>query len=108
MGLTDRDELNLLKSEHVCIVKRIKQLTTARNGVLYNSLFRECLEEAISNKFPYMNKCEAYNKYQVLRKKIVDNLRVSTTHMMVRDEYFKCLSYLEMLGYNVSIRYKEV
>lgn len=46
-GHSDRDEYEVLKEIRNKTVRRIKDLSSTPDGVLYNNLFRECLENII-------------------------------------------------------------
>lgn len=100
--LSNRDKLELLKSLRSELDVRITSLTSSEDGHLYNNSFRAVLMDVISKKFPNLDSYTSYNKYQALRKSIVDRLNLSTnTKMLTKDEYEKCLQYLKDEGYDI-------
>ena len=103
--LSDRDKLELLKDLKSELNARIVSLTTSDSGESYNSIFRNILENAVHSKFSGLCHYSRFNKYQALRKSIVDKLSLDTgtsTRMLTKDEYDKCLQYLQEEGYDIS------
>lgn len=106
-GHSDRDEYEVLKEIRNKTVRRIKDLSSTPDGVLYNNLFRECLENIILGYMPTEHPCIRYREYEKVRNSLIKDLPYDT-HVLMRDEYFTLLTKIEENGMLVLSKYKEV
>lgn len=106
--ISEREEYELLKEIRNKTERRIKELSSTNKGVLYNTLFRSCLEEIILDYMPKnTHPCSRYKEYEKLRARLISDLPYNT-HVLVRDEYFDLLKRIKSLGLNVPSKYNEV
>ena len=92
----ERDRLELLKYLRSNIDRRIKDLTSSESGKLYNNSFRADIMGLVSRVFPNLDSYSSYDKYQQVRKEIVDTLGVSSnTRMLTSEEYKRCVELLK-------------
>lgn len=93
---SERDKLELLKYLRSNIDSRIKDLTSSKSGQLYNNSFRADIMGLVSRVFPRLDSYSSYNKYQEVRKEVVDKLGVSSnTKMLTHEEYERCVELLK-------------
>ena len=93
---SERDRLELLKYLRSNIDRRIKDLTSSESGKLYNNSFRADIMGLVSRVFPNLDSYSSYDKYQEVRKEIVDKLGVSSnTRMLTSEEYKRCVELLK-------------
>ena len=100
---SERDRLELLKYLRSNIDRRIKDLTSSESGQLYNNSFRADIMCLVSRVFPNLDSYSSYDKYQEVRKKIVDELGVSfSTKMLTCEEYERCIELLNKYERGIS------
>lgn len=94
-SLSEREQLEFLKELRGSINSRIKGLTSSKSGKLYNNSFRADITDLVNRVFPSLDSYSFYDKYQEVRKEIVDELGVSfSTKMLTCEEYERCIELL--------------
>ena len=94
--MSEREQLEFLKELRGSINSRIKDLTSSKSGQLYNNSFRADIMGLVSRVFPSLDSYSSYDKYQEVRKEIVDKLGVSSnTRMLTSEEYKRCVELLK-------------
>ena len=95
-SLHEREQLEFLKKLKGSINSRIKDLTSSESGQLYNNSFRADIMGLVNRVFPNLDSYSSYDKYQEVRKEIVDKLGVSSnTRMLTDEEYKRCVELLK-------------